>query len=122
MARQTRSEVAPAGALSVRRGSDGRYKNVGNRVASPFHFHHRVDDLFVWSLGAGPIPALGRKQQAMPSFEQQTVEVEQGDSDPIQQFAMDTLAEPLSRVVSDSHRGMISDSPCTGYFAALSSA
>ena len=44
---------------------------------APFHGYDGVDDVFLWSLWAGATLVLGRKQHAVLSFPQRTVEMEQ---------------------------------------------
>ena len=44
---------------------------------TPFHFNDGVDEFFLRSLRARSTPALGRKQHAVLSFPQQTVEMQQ---------------------------------------------
>ena len=53
--------------------------NAGTAPAgiAPFHCYDRVDEVFLGSLRTRPMPALGRKQQAVLSFLQRTVEMEQ---------------------------------------------
>jgi hypothetical protein len=53
--------------------------NAGTAPAgiAPFHCYNGVNKLFLRSLGTRPTPALGRKQQAVLSFPQQAVEMEQ---------------------------------------------
>jgi hypothetical protein len=46
-------------------------------LISLFHGDHGVDEFFVGSLRARPMPALGRKQQAVLSFPQQVMETEE---------------------------------------------
>jgi hypothetical protein len=44
---------------------------------TPFHGNDGVDEFFLRSQRARPTPALGRKQQAVLSFFQRVVEIEQ---------------------------------------------
>jgi hypothetical protein len=44
---------------------------------APFHCYNGVNEVFLRSLRTRPVPALGRKQQAVLSFPQHTVEMEQ---------------------------------------------
>jgi hypothetical protein len=44
---------------------------------APFHCYDGVDEVFVRSLRARPTPALGRKQQAVLSFPEHAVQMEQ---------------------------------------------
>jgi len=44
---------------------------------TPFHFNDGVDEFFPRPLGASPTPALGRKRQAVLSFPEQVVEMQQ---------------------------------------------
>ena len=54
--------------------------NAGAALAgiAPFHCYNGVNEVFLRSLRTRPVPALGRKQQAVLSFPQHTVEMEQG--------------------------------------------
>jgi hypothetical protein len=47
---------------------------------APFHGYNGVDEVLVRSLGARAPPPLGRKQQAVLSFPQHTVEMQQSGS------------------------------------------
>ena len=44
---------------------------------APFHCYNGVNEVFLRSLRTRPVPALRRKQQAVLSFPQHTVEMEQ---------------------------------------------
>ena len=44
---------------------------------APFHSHDGIDEIFLRSLRARATPALGRKQEAVLSFPQHTVETQQ---------------------------------------------
>ena len=53
--------------------------NAGTAPAGiePFHCYNGVNEVFLRSLRTRTVPALGRKQQALLSFPQHTVEMEQ---------------------------------------------
>jgi hypothetical protein len=62
-----------------REGERDLLGNAGTAPAgiAPFHCYNRINEVLLRSLRTRPMPALGRKQQAILSFSQQAVEMQQ---------------------------------------------
>src|SRR5262245_16377395 len=54
----------------------GNSRTAPTRI-TPFHFNDGIDEFFAWSFRTRPTPIIGRKQEAVLSFDEQAVEPQQ---------------------------------------------